>query len=184
MKKKIFNTKNLVLIAFFSAITAVIAPFTIPLPFSPVPLSLSLFAVFLSGAILDKYSAFISQTVYILLGAVGLPIFSGFRGGLGVIAGATGGYIVSYAFMAFIIALILEKTGRSYLTYVLAMLFSLIICYSLGVAWLTAVMKIGFFKAFLVGAVPYIAFDTIKALMCAVVTVPINKSIKKALIFN
>jgi biotin transport system substrate-specific component len=183
MHKKIFSTKNLVLIALFAAITAVIAPFTIPLPFSPVPLSLSLFAVFLSGAILDKYSAFISQTVYILLGAVGLPIFSGFRGGLSVIAGATGGYIISYAFVAFFIALILEKTGKNYFTYALSMLLSIIICYSFGVAWLAFVMKISFFEAFLVGAVPYIAFDTIKALLCAAVAVPINKSIRKAIIY-
>jgi biotin transport system substrate-specific component len=184
MNERIINTQKLVLIAFFAATTAVIAPFTIPLPLSPVPLSLSIFAVFLSGAILNKYSAFVSQTVYILLGAVGIPVFSGFRGGLGIITGATGGYIVSYAFMAFIIALILEKTGRSYLTYMLAMLFSLIICYSLGVAWLAVVMKISFFQAFLVGAVPYIAFDTIKALLCAGVAVPINKSIKTASIVH
>jgi biotin transport system substrate-specific component len=177
MKKKIFNTQNLVLIALFAAITAVIAPFTIPLPY--VPLTLSVFAIFLSGAILDKYSAFISQTVYILLGAVGLPIFSGFRGGLGVIAGPTGGYIIAYPIMAFVIALILEKIDKRYFTYALAMLFSLVICYLLGVGWLAFVLKIGFFKAFMIGAVPYIAFDTLKAFMCAGIAVPINKALKR-----
>jgi biotin transport system substrate-specific component len=184
MSKKLFNTKDLVFIALFAAITAVIAPFTIPLPFSPVPLSLSLFAVFLSGAILDKYSAFISQIIYILLGAIGLPVFSGFRGGLGVVAGATGGYIISYAFMAFAIAFILEKAGESYLKYVLSMLLSLVICYSFGVAWLSVAMGVDIFKAFLIGAVPYMAIDILKAFMCAAVAVPINDRIQKMSAFK
>jgi biotin transport system substrate-specific component len=184
MKKKFFNTQNLVLIALFAAITAVVAPFSIPLPFAQVPLSLSVFAVFLCGAVLDKYSAFFAQTVYVLLGAFGLPIFAGFTGGLGVIAGKTGGYIFAYAFMAFIIALILEKAGKNYITYAIAMILSLVICYLFGVVWLDFVTKIGFYKAFIFGAVPFIPFDIAKALICALVAVAVNKSIKRVKVFN
>src|SRR5215216_5325541 len=86
--------------ALMAAVTAVAAQITIPLPFSPVPFTLQVLAVILSGLLLGPRHGALAQAIYILVGAVGAPVFAGFSGGLGVILGPTGGYIVSYPIAA------------------------------------------------------------------------------------
>ena len=89
------KTKQMVLIALMTAVTCVLGPLSIPLPFSPVPISLTNFAIFLAIFVLGMKNGTISFIIYLLLGAVGVPVFSSFRGGLQVLAGPTGGYLLS-----------------------------------------------------------------------------------------
>ena len=84
------------LCALFAALTAIFSQIMIPLPFTPVPINLALLAVWLCGIVLGAKRGAISILVYILLGAIGVPVFHGFMGGIGVLAGPTGGYIVGY----------------------------------------------------------------------------------------
>ena len=81
------KTKQMVLIALMTAVTCVLGPLSIPLPFSPVPISLTNFAIFLAIFVLGMKNGTISFIIYLLLGAVGVPVFSSFRGGLQVLAG-------------------------------------------------------------------------------------------------
>ena len=124
---------------------------TIPLGFTPVPINLATLGVFLTGGILGKKYGSISLIVYILLGAVGVPVFAGFKGGLGVLAGPTGGYIIGYLAAAFLTGLLVElvftKTGTDsgqrstksstsrFIGIILAMIAGLAACYALGTAW-------------------------------------------------
>ena len=85
---------------------------TIPLGFTPVPVNLGTLGVFLTGGILGKKYGTVSMSVYVLLGAIGIPVFAGFRGGLGVLAGPTGGYIIGYIVAVFLIGIILELAER------------------------------------------------------------------------
>lgn len=106
------RTKQMVLIALMTAVTCVLGPLSIPLPFSPVPISLTNFAIFLAIFVLGMKSGTISFIIYLLLGAVGVPVFSSFRGGFQVLAGPTGGYLIGFIFLALIMGFALEHFDR------------------------------------------------------------------------
>ena len=102
------KTKFITRTALFAAVIALLSPFAIPL--GPVPITLSLFAVLLSAVVLDWKQSAAAVAVYILLGVIGLPVFSGGKGGAAVLPGATGGYIWSYILCAVIASLAAGKT--------------------------------------------------------------------------
>ena len=96
------NTASLVLCGLFAALTAICSYITIPLGFTPVPINLATLAVFLAGGLLGKKYGTASIAVYVMMGAVGIPVFAGFQGGVGVLAGPTGGFIAGYIAAAFL----------------------------------------------------------------------------------
>ena len=98
-KKKKISTKDMVQIAMFTAVVAVLSQIAIPMP-SEVPVTLQTLAVALCGYVLGSKKGAVSLLVYALLGAVGAPVFANFKGGLGAIAGPTGGFIWGFIFMA------------------------------------------------------------------------------------
>lgn len=111
------RTKQMVLIALMTAVTCVLGPLSIPLPFSPVPISLTNFAIFLAIFVLGMKSGTISFIIYLLLGAIGVPVFSSFRGGLQVLAGPTGGYLIGFIFLALIMGFALDHFNRKLGSY-------------------------------------------------------------------
>ena len=106
------KTTYLALCGLFAAIMAVCSMITIPLGFTPVPVNLGTLGVFLTGGILGKKYGTVSMSVYVLIGAIGIPVFAGFRGGLGVLAGPTGGYIIGYIVAVFLIGLMIEASSK------------------------------------------------------------------------
>ena len=90
------STKNISIIALMSAIICILAPISIPLGFTDIPISLGLFAILITAYVLTPAQAVISVLIYILLGSFGLPVFSKYTGGIGVLFGPTGGYIIGY----------------------------------------------------------------------------------------
>lgn len=96
------RTRLLILSALFAALTAVGSWISIPLPFSPVPINLATLSVFLAGGLLGPAGGAASQAVFVALGAVGLPVFHSFTGGVGILAGPTGGYLIGYIAAAWI----------------------------------------------------------------------------------
>lgn len=174
------KTKNLVITAMMTAVTVVCSIIVIPLPFSPVPFTLSLLAVYLSGALLDKKYAAMVQILYILLGLVGLPVFSGFRGGPGAVVGPTGGYLVTYPLMAFVTAWIAEKIGRQkWYAFYPGMALGLALCYALGTAWLAVSAHMGFGAALLVGVVPFAVLDVIKIVIASALAFAVGRAMAK-----
>lgn len=128
MKKKT-DVKKMVLTALLTALLAVLAQIQIPM--RPVPFNLAVMGVFLAGLLLPPRWAVSSVVLYILLGAVGIPVFAGFVGGPAVLVGPTGGYIAGYLFLALVTSL-----GRGGLrTAVPAMLLGLVCLYAFGTAW-------------------------------------------------
>ena len=134
------KTKNLAFCALMAAVTAVCAQISIPLP-GGVPLTLSVAAVYLSGAFLGPGLAFASQLIYLLLGAFGLPVFAGFSGSLGVLLGSTGGYLLVYPLMAAAVALGRRLWGGKLPSLAASMLIALLLCYAGGTAWFMAVTQ-------------------------------------------
>ena len=131
-KKSFLSTAEIVYIGIFAALIAICSWISIP---TAVPFTLQTFAVFLSCLVLGGRRGTVAVIVYILLGAAGLPVFSGFRGGLGSLLGTTGGYIIGFILTAFIIrAMENVSSGRLFLT-ALSLLLGLLACYALGTAW-------------------------------------------------
>jgi biotin transport system substrate-specific component len=98
------------LCALFAALTAICSQIMIPLPFTPVPINLAYLAVLVCGGALGPKKGAIAMTVYVLLGAIGVPVFHGLTGGLGVLAGPTGGYIIGYIPMALVMGLLAKRS--------------------------------------------------------------------------
>ncbi|MEG1458198.1 MAG: biotin transporter BioY [Acetivibrio sp.] len=129
---KHITTVSMTYIALFSVLIAVCSWISIPFT---VPFTLQTFAVFCTLGLLGGKYGSLSILVYILLGAVGVPVFSGFSGGLGYLLGSTGGYILGFIFSALIYWLITSLLGNKSWVMILSMIVGLIICYGVGTLW-------------------------------------------------
>jgi biotin transport system substrate-specific component len=174
------KTRNLVLTALFAALTVIFSAISIPIPVSPVPFSLSIVAIFLAGALLPKNQAALAQIVYLLLGIAGLPVFSEMRGGLGIVAGPTGGYLIAYPLMAWLIAFIIEKINkRTFVIYFISMAAGLCLLYAVGTVWLSAVAQMPFVAALSAGVIPFVVFDIIKAILASLLAMALYRVISR-----
>ena len=152
--------KDLVLTAMFSALIAVCSIISIPV--GQVPVTLQTFAVSFAAAMLGWKRGTLSVLVYILLGAVGLPVFAGLKGGVGVLAGPTGGYIVGFILTAFVIGYIAEKSERKALPLSAAMIAGVLLCYAVGTVWFMVVTHTGLAASLMLCVVPFLLFDAVK----------------------
>jgi biotin transport system substrate-specific component len=176
-----FSVKEITLVGIFTALTAIFAQVSIPIPFSPVPITLSIFAVFMTSIILGKKCGTMSMLIYVLIGAIGVPVFAGLSGGFDIIAGPKGGYILSYPIMAFLIGMIIEKKKEASSTDLIGILVvGLIICYSLGATWLAITIKADAAKAISVGVAPFLPLDLLKIVLAAVVGNQVRATLIKA----
>lgn len=163
------RTKQMVLIALMTAVTCVLGPLSIPLPFSPVPISLTNFAIFLAIFILGMKNGTISFIIYLLLGAVGVPVFSSFRGGFQVLAGPTGGYLIGFIFLALIMGFALDHFDRKLVPTIIGMIIGMAVCYAFGTVWLAKLLSLSFKEGLMMGVIPYLAGDAAKIIIAAIV---------------
>lgn len=163
------KTKQMVLIALMTAVTCVLGPLSIPLPFSPVPISLTNFAIFLAIFVLGMKNGTISFIIYLLLGAVGVPVFSSFRGGLQVLAGPTGGYLIGFIFLALIMGFALDHFDRKLVPTIIGMIIGMVVCYAFGTVWLAKLLSLSFKEGLMMGVIPYLAGDAAKIIIAAIV---------------
>ncbi len=175
MKK--LSTRDLTLAALFVAVTAVLSQIVVPMPL--VPFNLGVLAIFLCGGLLRPGLAFLSILCYLLLGAVGAPVFAQFSGGPAVLFGVTGGYLMAYPVMAWLVAwLIRVWAGDSYWKRVAAMATALVPCYLFGTAWFAVYLHKSFAQAAWSACIPFIPFDLAKALLGAYVTLAVARRMK------
>ena len=163
------KTKQMVLIALMTAVTCVLGPLSIPLPFSPVPISLTNFAIFLAIFVLGMKNGTISFIIYLLLGAVGVPVFSSFRGGLQVLAGPAGGYLIGFIFLALIMGFALDHFDRKLVPTIIGMIIGMAVCYAFGTVWLAKLLSLSFKEGLMMGVIPYLAGDVAKIIIAAIV---------------
>ena len=109
MEQQTMKIQDLTLIALMAALTCILGPMSITLPFTPVPISFTNLVIYFAVMVIGMKRGTISYLVYLLIGAVGLPVFSGFSGGLAKLAGPTGGYLVGFIFLALISGFFVEK---------------------------------------------------------------------------
>jgi len=175
-KNKIL-VSDMTIIAICTALLCVIAPFSVPLPMMPVPLSLATAAIYLFSYILDMKKAVATCALYIMIGVVGLPVFSGFKGGIAVILGPTGGYIIGYIFLTLIISFIIKNSKDNMVMYVLGMLVGTIVLYTFGTVWIIVSTHMQVSKAVMVCVVPFIVGDVLKMVSCVLVAKNIKNRI-------
>jgi len=162
--------KKLAAAGIFTALMCVLSPLSVPLPFAEVSFSLGVLAVFICASAQTPLYAVGSSVAYILLGFAGLPVFSGYKSGAGVILGPTGGFLLAYPFMALLISAIIKKSEKKSAPAMFAcMLLSLIICYGFGAAGYSVYVKSGFTAAFAAVCLPFLPFDAAKAVIGALV---------------
>ncbi len=161
------QTKIMVLCALFAALTAVLSQLSIPLPFTPVPINLATLAFFIAGGLLGPVFGAVSLTVYAILGAVGLPVFAQFTGGIGIILGPTGGYILGYIAGAFLTGLIAKRLSQSFWGNILAMTAGMAVCYAMGTAWFMISTGTGLLAALGMCVIPFLIGDALKILCAA-----------------
>ena len=155
--------KFLVFSALFAALTAAVSPIKIPLGFTPVPITLQTLVVLLSGAMLGPYYGALAMILYVVVGALGLPVFAGGGSGIGALLGPTGGYLFSF----FIGKIVEMRKKPKYMDYVIAMAVGTIIIYALGAAQGMLVTGLSTTAIIIGWVLPFIIGDTIKLLIAA-----------------
>jgi biotin transport system substrate-specific component len=166
------DIKLIVYAAMMAALTAVGA--FIAIPIGPVPIVLQNFFVFLTGLLLGSRWGAAAIFVYLLAGALGLPVFAGGKGGIGHIFGPTGGYLLGYLPAVFIIGLISEKGRHRPVIDTFGLLCGVFVVYACGVPWLKMVTGMPFQKAVAVGMLPFLLGDGLKVLAA----LPVAKALR------
>lgn len=158
------RTVDMAYIAMFAVVMAVCAWISIP---AAVPFTLQTFGVFLAVGVLGGKRGSLAVALYLLLGAVGVPVFAGFNGGLGYMLGATGGYIVGFLLSALVMWAVEAALGRRIWVMAVSMVLGLAVCYAFGTAWFMVVYgrntgPIGLATALGWCVIPYIVPDFVK----------------------
>lgn len=174
------KTATLALIGLMAAITCIIGPFSIPLPFNLVPISLTNLVICFTMYILGMKKGTISYCIYLLLGLVGLPVFSGFTGGAGKLLGPTGGYLIGFIFLALISGFFIDKWGNNMLLCMTGMIVGEAVMYLFGTAWLAYQAHMSFGAALWAGVIPFLPGDFIKIVLAMIVGPQIRNRLKKA----
>ena len=172
------TTQLLTLSALLCALLAVLSQIQIPLP--PVPISLSLLAVHLCGALLGTRWGAAAVGCYVLLGAVGVPVYAGFAGGVSVLFGPTGGFLFGYILCAMIVGLLTKKLGFARRNLMLSMTAGTLVCYGMGMAWFSLTAGTSLSASFSACVLPFIPGDLIKIALAAVLSLRLQKPLRSA----
>jgi biotin transport system substrate-specific component len=175
------NLRWMLMAALTAALIALCAQVAIPLPL--VPVNLALLSVFLAGFILPKRWAVISVGLYLLMGALGLPVFSGFRGGPQVLFGPTGGYLLGYLFSAGALALLRDKVSRFSGRFLICLL-ALLLCYIPGTLWLLRLTGRPLVEVLSFAVLPFIPGDALKSLAASLLVPALQRALESSLIHS
>ena len=173
------TTYDLVLCALCAAVTCILAPLSVPLA-GEVPVSLATFAVLLSGILLGAKLGGLSQLIYVLLGSVGVPVFAGWTGGIGITLGVTGGYIIGFIFMSLVYWIMESLLGEKTAVRIAALVIGLVVCYAFGTAWFLFVYArtsgaIGLGTALSWCVFPFILPDLVKMALAVMLSERVKK---------
>ena len=176
INKRKLSTADLAVIALMASVIAVCSWITIP---SAVPFTMQSFAVFLAVGLLGGKRGSLAVLIYILLGSIGLPVFSGFRGGLAHLAGPTGGYIIGFLFAALIMWAVEHIAGKGIKPLSLSMVLGLLVCYTFGTIWFIIVYSksagpISVGAALGMCVIPFIIPDIIKIVLAVILTLKLR----------
>lgn len=178
MEDKKITTYQMAVTALMAAVLCVIGPLSVPI--GAIPISLSNFVISLTVWLLGPKFGTLSVAIYLALGAVGMPVFSGYGGGLAKLAGPTGGYLIGYLAMAFIGGLFVEKSKGNPVISGIGLVIGVAVSYVFGTAWFVFQMGCELSYALAVCVYPFIAFDLAKVIVACVVGALLRKRLTQA----
>ena len=157
--------KNVTLVLGLTLFTALCAQVSVPLPFTPVPLTLQTFAVLAGAAALGAERSVIAQVIYVVLAVAGAPVLAGGASGMSSITGPTGGYIVGFVAASYVVGRIAERGAtRQVVATVSSYVAGTAVIYVLGVSWLSYATHMSVRDAIVAGMIPFLIGDALKAL--------------------
>ena len=176
-----FKVIDMVYIAMMAVLIAICSWIYIP---TAVPFTLQTFAVFCTIGLLGGKRGTIAVLIYILMGMVGIPVFQGFRGGIGELFGMTGGYIIGFLFLAILYWVITQFFGSKLIPMVIAMVAGLMVCYTFGTLWFmyvygNSVKPIGIVAALSMCVFPFVLFDLLKIALAVIITKRLSKYVQR-----
>lgn len=180
-QKKRISTVDIAYIGIFAAIIAVCSWISIPLT---VPVTLQTMAVCIAAGLLGIKKGTLTVFVYILLGLIGVPVFSGFSAGVGVLFGSTGGYIIGFIFTALIVGIMVKLLGKKIWVYAVSMVIGIAVCYAFGTVWFIVVYNnsnadaVSLSAALGMCVIPFIIPDLVKIAAATLLCTRLNKYVK------
>ena len=164
---------KIALIVGGSLFVALCARLSLPLPFTPIPLTLANLGVLVVGLMLGSRAGFAALALYLAEGAMGLPVFSVGPGGIAQLLGPTGGYLLAYPFAAFLAGFVAERGTRSFARFALAAVAANLVVFAGGLAWLSA-MTHGGMQAIRFGLYPFLFAEVMKVMSAAGIKSVVN----------
>lgn len=175
ISQKNFRTREIVLISMFAAIMAVCSWISVP---TTIPFTLQTFGVFCTMSILGGKNGFFAILVYILLGTVGIPVFSGFSAGLSALTSYSGGYIWGFLFFAIVFWVMEKIFGNRLHIQIISLVAGMAVCYICGTLWFMYVMKTSFLYGLSACVAPYVLFDLLKLVCAAGISIRVKKYVR------
>lgn len=176
------SIKEITLVGMCAALMAIFSQLSIPLPFTSVPVTLQIFGLVVLAIIVGAKIATLSIIIFVLLGSIGLPVFANFSGGFGVIVGPTGGYIIGFIIMAFLIGYASSKKNITLLF--IASYIAVTIDLILGTLYLKIVTGMTMQGALIAGLYPFILKDIITISLAVIIGLKVKKSVEHILSRN
>ncbi len=170
------SVKSMAFIGLMTAVICILAPLSIPI--GPVPISLTNLVLYFTLYLLGTKSTTISYIIYLLLGLVGLPVFSGFTSGPAKLLGPTGGYLIGFIPMILLAGLFLRLAHKRLVLEWIGLFVSTCVCYAIGTLWLSLSMGISLKAAALAGVVPFIAEDIVKMIVAMLLGRKVKKQVQ------
>lgn len=171
-KDKLFTVHGMVFMAIFAAIICIAAPVSVQI--GPIPITLATFAIYLAGAMLGGRRGMIAVIVYIMLGAVGLPVFSNFNGGFTALLGPTGGYIIGYIPLVLLTGIFSDMNSKKHWTMIIGMLLGTVALYTFGTAWFMIMTSSSLGRALALCALPFVPGDALKIACVSAIAIPLK----------
>jgi biotin transport system substrate-specific component len=183
------KTREMILTAFFAALTAAGAFITIPLPY--IPLTLQFFFCTLSGVVLGSRLGMLSQIVYVAIGLVGLPVFAGGQGGFTYIFKPSFGFLIGFIIAAYVVGKIVESSSKiNFSKLFIAQIIGLLAVYIVGVSYMLFIVNIYLAKsmtlmvALKAGVIPFVIADLVKILLSTTIALQVIPALRKAGLVN
>ncbi len=172
------QTKNLTITALLAAAICVAAPWAIPI--GAVPITLGTFIILTAASVAGSKRGTLAVALYVVMGAIGLPVFSGFSGGAGQLLGPTGGFIAGYIPCALVAGLIIDARPASFWIYPAGMAAGMLLCYAFGTAWYAFSTESSLFASLAVCVLPFLVLDALKLAAAATLSFYLRRRLCKA----
>ena len=176
MKK--ITVKEMTISALMAALLCILAPWTVPI--GPIPVSLASFVIYLTVVLLGMKLSLISVGVYLLLGLVGLPVFSGATGGVAKLAGPTGGFLIGYLFIAIVAGLVIDRTNAGLWQTIVGLIAATVVLYAFGTIWYVMLTGNSFGAALAACVYPFVIIDLVKIVVATLLGRTVRKALLKA----